>query len=330
MRAAWPQPRGAIVSRSPQEFDTMHSAARLPRPRRLRTLATAALLLAAAWLPQLEAAAAYSRLQEAEVDGPSPILGTSQHGAWWLALQEPALNTLIETAARHALIGQPHPDSEEALLAAAAPSLQAQVAALYVGARVTSVRLMLARSLAESVAQQKQLLAAASPRQAAADALKQLEQRAAQAHGLQQQLAQQQALLIGTLARLCAVPAAELAQVLAPALAVRSAPMLAGAAETSAAALAADTAQPVVLRASARAAATLAETVSARQLELEAVRKRVALGEASRHELLESFQRLLADGDRLVTAQGVLAMEWIGHQARLPAGTAPAEPAGSN
>ena len=65
--------------------------------------------------------------------------------------------------------------------------------------------------------------------------------------------------------------------------------------------------------------------MSARQLELETVRKRVALGEASPHELLESFQRLLADGDRLVAAQGVLAMEWIGQQARLQAQAEPAE-----
>lgn len=288
------------------------------RSHRLGTLATTALLMAAAWLPQQGAHAAYSRLQEAESDGPLVALaGSSQHSAWWAALQEPALNTLIETAARHALIGQPHPDSEEAMLAAAAPSLEAQVAGLYVGARVTSVRLMLARSLADSVAQQKQLLAAGSPRQASADTLKQLDERAAQVRGLQQQLAMQQALLIETLARLCAVPAAELAQVLAPALAVRSAPTLAGTTVMSATALATDTAQPVPLRASARAAATLSENVSARQLELEAVRKRVALGEASPHELLESFQRLLADGDRLVTAQGVLAMEWIGQQARL-------------
>lgn len=270
------------------------------RPFALRSLRLAALAAAAALsgLPVLS--------QAAMVNTSAPLSAAApREPAWWAALHEPALDALIETARRRALIGLPAPGSDED--AAQAP-LAARITGLYIGTRVTSVRLMLAQSLAESIAQQRKLLAGEGPRQAAAGVLAQLDARAAVARSLVQHLAAQQSQLIAALAQLCTVPAGELAAALAPALANRAAPAINVAVEG-----AGDEALPAVarLQASMRAAEHLSQAVNARQLELDAVRRRAAIGEASQYELLESFQRLLADGDRLVTAQGVMTMEWV-------------------
>ncbi|WP_140633633.1 hypothetical protein [Methylibium rhizosphaerae] len=271
-----------------------------------RSLASAAALaaaLAAGCLPS----------HAALVEATAPLAAAApRQDSWWAALHEPALNTLIDAALRRSLVGQAHPDFQEET---SATPLPARIAGLYLGARVTGVRLLMARELGASLARQKQLLAADGPRQVAADgprqvaadALAQLDARAATAGALVQHLSTQQAQLVQVMARLCLVPADELARALAPALSNPVAPVVVAAPDGEAA--------PPVLQGGVRSTALLSETVAARRQELDAVRKRLSLGEASEYELQESFQRLLADGDRLVTARGLLTLQWIERQA---------------
>lgn len=262
-----------------------------------RSMSTLAALAALAGWPALS--------QASLVQTTAPLAAVvPQEKAWWTTLHEPALDTLIESAQRRALIGLAYGDGDDATPA----PLPARITGLYLGARVTSVRLLMARELGASLARQKQLVVAEGPRQAAVAGLAQLDARLAAAQSLVQHLAVQQAQLVQALAQLCMVPPDALAQALGPALSNPVAPL-------AVANLDGDAVVAPALQAGARSTALLSETVAARQLELAAVRRRVTLGEASEYELLDSFQRLLADGDRLVTAQGVLTMQWIEQQA---------------
>lgn len=256
-------------------------------------------------LAAVAALAGWPALSQASLVRTSAPLAAAvpQEKAWWTTLHEPALDTLIESAQRRALIGLAYGYGDDAVPA----PLPARITGLYLGARVTSVRLLMARELGASLARQKQLVVAEGPRQAAAEGLAQLDTRLAAAQSLVQHLAVQQAQLVQALAQLCMLPPDALAQALRPALSNPVAPL-------AVANLEGDAVAPA-LQAGARSTALLSETVAARRLELAAVRKRVTLGEASEYELLDSFQRLLADGDRLVTAQGALTMQWIEQQA---------------
>lgn len=269
-------------------------------------LGTTALLLAS------QGAAAYSRPSATDAEGEYAV---AAQGAWWASLGEAALNSLVAAAQRRARAAS----SARAGDAADGAPVEGQTAALYVAARAASVRLMMARSLQDSLARQKQLIMHQPPTRAAAAGLARLDANAELAQALVQHLAAQKAQLVASLAELCGVPAAELARVLQPALAnpvaIAVAPAFAAVPPAPSAASWRDRPEAARLQASAKAATRLSEAVAARRMEVEAARRRVEVGEASEFELLESFQRLLADGDRLVTAQAALALEWIHLQA---------------
>jgi len=65
------------------------------------------------------------------------------------------------------------------------------------------------------------------------------------------------------------------------------------------------------------------QLVQASELELRARQLRQGAGAESQLAVLESFQRLLADGDRLATAQGALALAWAELLQGLPADELP-------
>jgi hypothetical protein len=223
-------------------------------------------------------------------------------GSWWGELGDAGLNRVVEVARRRVADGD----------AVAAGAVEAQAAQAYVGVRTAALRWEAGQAREANVLRQREWLFAHAADLGPANATALLAQLDAKRTALalsNRNLQAQTVHYMERLAGLCDLQPQLLSDLIRSALqdtaADETAPTVRVATNSVSRPVSPDLAQR------ANAAVLWSQTVAGRQRDVDLARLRVAAGETSEIELLETEDRYLGDADRLIVAEGVLAMEWI-------------------
>ena len=238
---------------------------------------------------------------------PDTAIAPRADKAWWAPFADPVLDGLVARAA-------------------GSDTTQRAIVQAYVGVRTLQARAGLAERMQQAALKEREW-AEESAASAPGDAERQrvltgLAARAEQARSLQQALATELERLELTLAALSRGEPQRLHSSLADG--AGNLPQVAWAVPFSlrTGAQADDSVLPA-LQAVAAQVQQAGQLVEASELELRSRQLRQRSGAESTGAVLESYQRLLADGDRLATAQGALALAWAELLQGLPADELP-------